>query len=67
MRPGLEISLLAISGRLIQAQCCWKCGQCRPTLFCESADMPEEIVADWSLRFPRSAMANCPESHDQCG
>ena len=29
MRPGLEISLLAISGRLIQekAHCCWKRGQ----------------------------------------
>ena len=24
--PGLEISLLAISGRIIQAQCCWKRG-----------------------------------------
>ena len=23
----------------------------------ESADVPEDIVVDWSLRFPRSAMA----------
>ena len=54
MRPGLEISLLAISGRLIQAHWWWKCGQ--RTLFCQSAYMPEDIVfvADWLLRFPRS-------------
>ena len=51
MRPGLEIPILDISGRLIQAQCCWKRGQ--RTLFCESADVREDIVADWSLRFPR--------------
>ena len=48
MIPGLEISLLAISGRLIQVQCCWKRGQ--RTLFCKSADMPEDIVlADGSV------------------
>ena len=61
MRPGLEISLLVKSSRLIQekAHCCLKRGQ--RTLFCvkrrESTDVPEDIVADWSLRFPRSATA----------
>ena len=25
----------------------------------DSADVPEDIVADWSLRFPRSATATC--------
>ena len=34
----------------------------------ESADVPEDIVVDWSLRFTRSATAPIhPESHVQCG
>ena len=51
MMPVLEISL-DISSRLIQVQCCWK--RCQRMLFCESADMPEDIAVDWSLSFPRS-------------
>ena len=31
----------------------------------ESADVPANIVVDWSLRFPRYATAT-PESHFQC-
>ena len=34
----------------------------------ESADVPEDIVVDWSLRFLRSATATGTlESHFQCG
>ena len=50
----------------------WKRGQ-RIGLRCyvlngESADVPEYIVVDWSLRYLRCAMAiGTPESHFQCG
>ena len=35
----------------------WKRGQRRSVLNSESADMPENIVVTWSLRFPRYATA----------
>ena len=40
----------------------------RRSLNGERADMPENIVVAWSLRFPRYATATgTPESHLQCG
>ena len=49
MRPALKISLLAVSGKLIQVK--------RHTVVGNTANVPEDFVADWSLRFPHSAMA----------
>ena len=41
-------------------------GLCCSVLNGESADVPDDIVVDWSLRYPRSATAT-PRKPFQCG